>query len=174
LRELFVHDNGTFLLELADAYVNRQSNGTYPDNSVDAFNAVTCYDKPPTPGVAGTQTLATSWSTQFPVFGANFAWANMTCAYWPAHTDQLPAPLHATGSGPIVVVGTTYDPATSYDQAVALSHQLDNGHLITWIGDGHTAYNRGSGCIQHAVDDYLLHGFVPKAGLVCPSIGPPK
>jgi len=170
LDDLFTRHDGTALLTMADQYLNRQTNGTYPDNSLDSFNAVTCYDKPATPGIPGTKVLVSQWSKVAPILGANFAWANMTCAYWPAHTAMAPAPIHATGSAPIVVVGTVYDPATPYNEAVALSQQLQNGHLLTWIGDGHTAYNRGSTCIQDAVDNYLLHGTVPKPGTVCPEL----
>jgi pimeloyl-ACP methyl ester carboxylesterase len=174
LNDLLMKGNGAAMLDLADAYLRRDPKGTYPGNDLDAFNAITCYDKPPTPAVAGTLALVKTWSASYPVLGANFAWANLTCANWPAHTELKPAPLAAKGAAPIVVVGTTYDPATPYNEAVALASQLASGHLITWIGDGHTAYNRGSDCVQHAVDDYLLHGFVPKAGLVCPAISPPK
>jgi len=174
LDDLFTRNDGTAMLSMADQYLNRQSNGTYPDNSLDSFNAVTCYDKPATPGLAGTQALVKQWSAKAPILGANFAWANMTCSYWPAHSPLKPAPLHATGSAPIVVVGTTYDPATPYNEAVALAGMLSNGHLITWVGDGHTAYNRGSSCIQNAVDTYLLHGTLPKKGLVCPAIAGPQ
>lgn len=174
LDQLMVHGDGTDMLQLADAYLNRQPDGTYPDNSLDSFNAITCYDKPPTPQLQGTLPLVKSWSAQYPVLGSNFAWANMTCGYWPVHTDLKPGPLHAKGSGPILVLGTTYDPATPYDEAVALSQQLDNGHLVTWIGDGHTAYNRGSECVRKAVDDYFLYGKLPKKGLVCPYEGAPQ
>ncbi len=174
LDDLLTRGDGAGMLMLADLYLDRQPNGTYPDNSLEAFNAITCYDKPATPALAGTQVLVSKWSKIAPVLGANFAWANMTCAYWLAHTDLKPQPLHAAGSGPIVVVGTIHDPATPYDEAVALAKQLDNGHLITWNGDGHTAYNRGSSCVQKAVDNYLLHGTVPKTGLVCPAVPGPK
>ena len=174
LNQLLTHDDGSAMLDMADAYLQRQPDGTYENNSFVAFNAIQCYDKPPTPLLAGTKQLAQEWSASYPVLGNNFAWSNMLCGLWPAHTDLKPAPLHAKGAAPIMVIGTTYDPATPYDEAVALSQQLDSGILVTWIGDGHTAYNRGSSCIQTTVDDYLLHGIVPKKGLVCPSIGEPR
>jgi pimeloyl-ACP methyl ester carboxylesterase len=174
LNDLLQKGNGKEMLALADAYLGRDTKGRYNNNGIDAFNAITCYDKPPTPALAGTLALVKEWSASYPVLGSNFAWANMTCAYWPAHAKLKPAPLHAKGAAPIVVIGTTYDPATPYNEAVALASQLASGHLITWVGDGHTAYNRGSACVQHAVDDYLLHGFVPKTGLVCPKVNAPK
>ena len=42
-----------------------------------------------------------------------------------------------------------------------------SGRLLTYVGDGHTAYRRGSGCIDRAVDRYLLEGALPAAGTRC-------
>ena len=64
----------------------------------------------------------------------------------------------AAGAAPILVVGTTRDPATPYESAQALAEQLDSGHLLTYDGDGHTAYRLGSSCVDTAVDAYLLDG----------------
>ena len=44
---------------------------------------------------------------------------------------------------------------------------LSSGRLLTRVGDGHTAYQRGSACIDAAVDTYLIRGTLPKAGTVC-------
>ena len=80
---------------------------------------------------------------------------------WPAPAQGDPAPVTAEGSQPILVVGTTRDPATPYEWAQSLADQLDSGHLLTYVGDGHTAYRRGSDCIDDAVDAYLLEGKTP-------------
>ena len=48
-----------------------------------------------------------------------------------------------------------------------LRKQLDNAVLLTFEGDGHTAYQRGSSCINSAIDDYFVDGTVPKDGLRC-------
>ena len=77
--------------------------------------------------------------------------------------------LHAKGAAPILVIGTTGDPATPYEWAEALADQLDSGQLLTWEGNGHAAYtNSGHGpCVTQAVDTYLLTGTMPKKGLTC-------
>ncbi|WP_449374772.1 alpha/beta hydrolase [Arthrobacter psychrolactophilus] len=67
----------------------------------------------------------------------------------------------------MLVIGTTGDPATPYAWAQALAEQLDSGVLITWQGEGHTAYGRSNECITTAVDDYFVDGKVPAAGTTC-------
>jgi hypothetical protein len=79
----------------------------------------------------------------------------------PAHA------VHAKGSPPIVVIGTTHDPATPYVWAKALAKQLDNGVLMTYESSGHTAYDHGNDCIVSAVDAYLDDATVPRDGLHC-------
>ncbi len=66
-----------------------------------------------------------------------------------------------------MVIGTTRDPATPYEEAVALADQLESGVLVSRDGDGHTAYNKGNDCIDVAVEDYLIEGTVPEDGLEC-------
>ena len=81
---------------------------------------------------------------------------------WPVPPTGQPHAVKGTGSPPIVVIGTTRDPATPYVWAVALADQLENGVLLTHVGDGHTAYRKGApDCIVQPVDTYLLTGKAP-------------
>ena len=94
---------------------------------------------------------------------------DLSCQAW-GHTGTQPSKaLHAKGAAPILVIGTTGDPATPYEWAEALADQLDSGQLLTWEGNGHAAYtNSGHGpCVTQAVDTYLLTGTMPKKGLTC-------
>ena len=94
---------------------------------------------------------------------------DLGCQAW-GHTGTQPSKaLHAKGAAPILVIGTTGDPATPYEWAEALADQLDSGQLLTWEGNGHAAYtNSGHGpCVTQAVDTYLLSGTMPKKGLTC-------
>ena len=50
---------------------------------------------------------------------------------------------------------------------MALAEQLDSGRLLTWEGNGHTAYGRAGDCVTDAVDRYLLAGELPQEGLTC-------
>jgi hypothetical protein len=45
--------------------------------------------------------------------------------------------------------------------------QLRSAVLLTYNGDGHTAYHRGSNCINTAVDDYLTQSALPATGTIC-------
>ena len=94
---------------------------------------------------------------------------DLGCQAW-GHTGTQPSKaLHAKGAAPILVIGTTGDPATPHEWAVALADQLESGQLLTWEGNGHAAYsNPGHGpCVTQAVDTYLLTGTMPKKGLTC-------
>ena len=73
----------------------------------------------------------------------------------------------AAGSDPIVVVGTTRDPATIYEWSKRLRDQLDNAVLVSYDGDGHTAYGRSNTCVDSAIDAYYVQGRVPQDGLRC-------
>ena len=94
---------------------------------------------------------------------------DLGCQAWGHTGTQSSKALHAKGAAPILVIGTTGDPATPYEWAEALADQLDSGQLLTWEGNGHAAYtNSGHGpCVTQAVDTYLLTGTMPKKGLTC-------
>ena len=81
--------------------------------------------------------------------------------------EDKPHAIKAPGAKPIVVVGTTRDPATPYAWAVGLAGQLESGVLITRDGDGHTGYHEGNACVDNAVETYLLKGTAPTADLNC-------
>jgi len=83
------------------------------------------------------------------------------------HASEKPRDVHAKGAAPIVVIGTTRDPATPMKWAVDLAGQLDSGVLVRRDGDGHTGYNAGNDCVNQAVESYLIDGTVPKDGLSC-------
>ena len=85
---------------------------------------------------------------------------------WPATTEPV-TQTRAEGSNPILVVSTRKDPATPYQWGELVANQLDNARLVTYEGVGHTAYGDGNGCVDGAVDEYLLKGTLPKKGLIC-------
>lgn len=159
--------DGSGLLELADLYLERGSDGSYAGNAFEVFYAISCLDHPESTTPADAETMAVEFSTSAPVFGPSLAWGGLTCAQWPVESEATPAPIPAPGAPPILVVGTTKDPATPYPWAQALAEQLSSGVLLTYEGTGHTAYRSGSVCVDQAIDDYLLTGSPPQRATVC-------
>ncbi|MFE3069322.1 alpha/beta hydrolase [Streptomyces sp. NPDC059247] len=158
---------GSGLLALADGYYEREADGTYA-NLMFANAAVNCLDLPPSyTGPADVEKAVPSFEKASPVFGKGLAWAPLNCAYWPTPPTGRPHRITAEGAAPILVVGTTRDPATPYRWARSLSEQLSSGTLLTYEGDGHTAYGRGSDCIDSAINTYLLEGTPPTDGKRC-------
>ena len=137
------------------------------DDGGGAFQAVTCLDYP----VEGDKT---TWAAQYeqaqreaPVFGNTAVGMDLVCSVWGHNGTRKPTQIHARGAAPILVVGTTGDPATPYAWSKSLAEQLDSGQLLTWEGNGHTAYGGDASCVNDAVDAYLISGTMPKKGLTC-------
>ncbi|HET8683222.1 MAG TPA: alpha/beta hydrolase, partial [Micromonosporaceae bacterium] len=151
---------------LADRYAERDSSGRY-SNLFDANTAVNCADEEEKVSIARVRELQGQWRAKYPLFGAVLAVSLLTCAQWPGGRDPYPTGP-ASGAPPIVVVGTTGDPATPYEQTPKLAQMLGVGVVLTWQGEGHTAYPE-SRCIVQAVNAYLIEVEVPRAGLTCPA-----
>lgn len=157
--------DGSQLLNIADLSSEREADGSYRTNATFAISAVNCLDHPGVADEAWVEKEAERLAEEFPTFGATMG--GQACADWPVPPLREPAPIAAEGAGPIVVIGTTGDPATPYAWAESLSEQLDDAVLLTYEGDGHTAYGRSGGCIEKQVDAYLLEGTVPEDGVTC-------
>lgn len=162
-----MNGNAEYAFTFADAYNGREGPGEYADNSTEAFTAYNCldytYDDDPARMAAEAEQLAEA----APVIGPYFSYGDIGCANWPYTEGHERGEIHAVGAAPILVVGTTNDPATPYIWAQALAEQLESGVLVTYEGEGHTAYNKGSTCVNDVVDDYLINGTVPDADPVC-------
>ncbi|MFC8129381.1 alpha/beta hydrolase [Streptomyces sp. NPDC057302] len=159
--------DGAGLLALSDSYYERDGDGTYA-NLMFANAAVNCLDLPPAFNTAAeVKKSLPDFEKASPVFGEGLAWASLNCAYWPVKATGESHRIEAEGAAPIVVVGTTRDPATPYRWAESLADQLSSGKLLTYEGDGHTAYGRGSKCVDSAINEYLLKGKAPEDGKRC-------
>jgi pimeloyl-ACP methyl ester carboxylesterase len=154
------------VFDLADQYAERKSDGSY-SNLFDANLAVNCADTTGAPTVAQVRRLQGEWRKKYPLFGAALAVGMLPCTFWPGKRDPYPAEA-AVGAPPIVVVGTTGDPATPYENTADLATMLGVGHVLTWEGEGHTAYPNTT-CIVSAVDGYLLNLKLPSEGQHCPA-----
>jgi pimeloyl-ACP methyl ester carboxylesterase len=157
--------NGTGMVALADALVERNQNGHYSNLNA-AETAVDCIDRPWPKRLSEWRSAAASAAKGSPQFGAAIMWSSLPCAYWPVPAIKQ-ITLRAAGAPPILVVGTTRDPATPFRWAQALSRDLSSGVLLGWNGDGHTAYMMGSTCVDSAVDNYLIKLVPPRSGTMC-------
>ncbi|MGY2877176.1 pimeloyl-ACP methyl ester carboxylesterase [Marmoricola sp. URHA0025 HA25] len=166
LKQALDDRQGGDLLALADLYTSRGPS-SYADNSMEAFYAVNCLDHDDTIPTKDVPAHFAEFEKASPTFGRAFAYGLSTCASWPVQSGQHTVALHAAGAPPIVVVGTTRDPATPLAWAQALASQLDTGQLITRDGDGHTGFHRGNSCVDDAVESWLVKGKVPEPDLKC-------
>jgi pimeloyl-ACP methyl ester carboxylesterase len=159
--------DGAPLLAMADSYYEREADGSYA-NLMFANAAVNCLDLPAAfKSPDAVFAAVPEFEKASPVFGRGFAWAARNCGHWPVPATGKAHPIEAKGAAPIVVVGTTRDPATPYKWAQSLAGQLSSGRLLTYDGDGHTAYGRGSDCIDTAINAYLIEGEAPQDGKRC-------
>jgi pimeloyl-ACP methyl ester carboxylesterase len=159
--------DGSLLLDLSDQYTRRGADGKYEDNSSEVIYAVNCVDHPGRDSREEIEEDEASLIEASPLFGEYIGWGNLPCDYWPTPPNTEPHRIAAEGAAPILVVGTTRDPATPYEWAEALADQLASGVLLTYEGDGHTAYRHGNECIDDAVDEYLIDGDPPRDGKRC-------
>lgn len=166
LSEAFRGD-GTNLMLSAEEYVERTDNGTYSGNMLQVINAVSCLDNQGDPNLASYPKTAAEFAAKAPTFGKYMAWGGLVCGEWPIKATGKAHRITAPGADPIVVIGTTRDPATPYEGAVALAGMLDSGVLVSRDGDGHTGYGRGNNCVDKAVNDYLVRGKAPADGIKC-------
>ncbi|WP_240611416.1 alpha/beta hydrolase [Actinobaculum sp. 313] len=128
-------------------------------------SAIDCLDYPIEGDQAEWDRQADELEEAAPVFGQ--AYTDLYCQAWGHHGTDKRTEIHAKGAPPILVVGTTGDPATPYEWAESLTKQMESATLLTWEGNGHTAYGRAGECVTSAVDGYLLRGVMPENGKVC-------
>ena len=143
-------------------------NSTGSSNADQAATAIDCLDHPVSRDLASYGALAESLKATAPVFGPLLVWGEASCAVWPVPPTRTVGPVAAPGSPPILVVGTTDDPATPYAWAVSVSKELDSGVLLTHEGDDHVAYFY-SACVRADVQTYLVTGQTPPTGTTCAS-----
>ncbi|MEI5676135.1 MULTISPECIES: alpha/beta hydrolase [unclassified Nocardioides] len=159
--------DGSVLALLADAYASRGPDGSFLNNSVEAIVPINCLDDPATTPVDRVLDQLPAFEEAAPTLAPQFVWSQVGCLGFEPRTAEPPPTIRAEGAAPIVVVGTTRDPATPYEWSVALAEQLESGVLVSRDGDGHTGYGSDNPCVDDAVEDFLVDGTVPEDGLSC-------
>jgi len=163
-------NDGSELLAGADQYNGRDPKGHYSTEQ-DGLIAVRCADfVTPAPSAQEVQSAYNQLETGAPILNSDLAPSDLAqplCANWPFQTAEKPHQIKAQGSDTILVVGTTDDPATPYQNAVNLANGFANARLLTRVGTGHAAFGSGNQCAQSAMEAYLVSGTLPPQGQRC-------
>jgi len=139
------------------------------DNSFETFEAVDCTDALHPADAGQWPSLMVKADQRAPYFGRAWGWETVPCARntWTVRDeDAYTGPWNRRTAAPVLIVGTKWDPATNYDDAVSASNRLPNSRLISNTNWGHTSYG-SSACVTGAIDTYLLSGTLPAKGTLC-------
>ena len=158
--------DGAPLLALSDAYTSRGVGG-YLNNSLEALYAVNCLDHDDAIPSSEVEQHMQRFEEASPTFGRIFAYGLSSCSNWPVHTGRVPEEITAAGAAPVLVIGTSRDPATPLVWAESLADQLESGVLVRRDGAGHTGYPAGHECVDSTVESYLVSGKVPSGTVDC-------
>ena len=155
--------DGKGILQLYDDYYQRKADGTY-GNELESFLAISCLDDPGATSTEEVDSHIEEFIAAAPRLGGNFAYG-YSCALWPVKQASK-VTITGKGAGPIVVVGTTGDPATPLDSTRKMALGLEQGILIVVDANQHTGYGANN-CVVKAVDDYLIKLIVPANETTC-------
>lgn len=129
------------------------------------FALVTCLDAPHPRTFEAWEADADELARRSPRFGRIVSYELLPCAWWP-QSRFVPHPVVAEGTPPILVIGSTGDAATPYDQAVRVADTLAEGVLLTAELDGHVALG-DSACVAEVATRYLVDLTAPAPGQRC-------
>lgn len=160
--------SGDILQLLADVYMQRDDDGHY-SHAQDAQTAINCVDEPPQKDRAKAveKDRRIREVAPFQDYGEFTGHAPLSvCAFWPVPPTSKPHRMDVPGLPKLLVVSTTYDPATPYQAGVELAKQL-NGGLLTYEGTKHTIVFDGNKCVDKAATTYLINVTTPPEGARC-------
>lgn len=172
LLQLKERDNPRMALVLADHYYDRSNKGTYEYGTMAAFPTIWCNDYGTAEGANAPETALAKIKKRFEI--APFMDPGLNpdgsqrglreehdwCTYY-KNTHTLPKGENLAAMPNILVISTTYDPSTPYQNGVVAADAID-GTLLTVAGNDHTAYRPGSGdCVADITEAYLEDLVVP-------------
>ncbi|MEK2489584.1 alpha/beta hydrolase [Kitasatospora purpeofusca] len=170
LAEAMKAGSANLLLAFADESNGRDEKGHY-NSSEEARIAIRCADgASPAPSAEQAQAAVQKLKQEAPLFSTDVTvedFSEGSCVGWPFRTSETPHTVRAEGAAPILVVGSTGDPATPYAAAESLAKGFADATLLTRVGEGHGAFGKGNGCVDAAYAAYLTEGTLPAAGTKC-------
>ncbi|HEX6523587.1 MAG TPA: alpha/beta hydrolase [Streptosporangiaceae bacterium] len=134
-----------------------------PANHLEAMSGVACTDALQVGRAASWPAAAAAADRRARYFGADFAWLGVQCAQdaWTAHDqDAYRGPFDRRTAAPVLVIGSRWDPVTSYDNAVNVARLLPNSRLVASDNWGHTALLT-SACVDNTTWNYLINPQAP-------------
>jgi pimeloyl-ACP methyl ester carboxylesterase len=156
--------DGSGLQAFADTYLQRRPDGTF-GNELEAFQAIRCADTSERLTVAEADAIVPAYTEVAPRLAPAGSVGAYSCTFFPDAIDPR-IEITGAGAGPIVVVGTTGDPATPLLSTRAMAEALEDGRLVVVEADQHTGYNVNT-CINEVVNDYLVDLVPPTDGTEC-------
>lgn len=109
--------DSTTLVLLTDAYLGRRVSGYYNSHEMNA--AVNCLDYAFSRDIEHYKRLAEMFEARTPHVSRGFATGGLSCALWPIPPRSI-ALTGSRGATPVLIIGTTNDPATPYEWAIGL------------------------------------------------------
>lgn len=152
------------LLALNDAYYQRQADGTY-GNELEAFQVISCADTDDRQTVEEADAEIELIREVAPLLVPDGSVGGYFCTFFDAPVDPR-VEITGAGAGPIVVIGTTGDPATPFESTVRMAETLEDGRLVIVEADQHTGYGVNR-CVIDVVNDYLIDLDAPESGTEC-------
>ncbi|GAA1409644.1 alpha/beta hydrolase [Kitasatospora putterlickiae] len=170
LAEAMLGGQGNALLAVADQGNGRDEKGHYSPEQ-EALRAIRCADNAtPAPSAEAAQQAVQKLQREAPLLAKSITVEDVSegsCVGWPFTSPETPHTIRAEGAAPILVVGTTGDPATPYTWSEKMAQGFAGATLLTRVGEGHGAFGSGNGCIDAAYAAYLTEGTLPAAGTKC-------
>ncbi|GAB77778.1 alpha/beta hydrolase fold [Austwickia chelonae] len=153
--------DGTSLFQIAAAWVGRKD-GRYPSGDDQTAHAVECLNRDsPMPSedeqTAGEKELmqaSPTWENTFSMIPV--------CEGWLVPPKLTPKRVTASGSNPILIVGSPQNPIFPYAWSERLAQQLDHSRHIRHEGHVSSGYPKKNTCVDRTVDDYLLNSKAPE------------
>lgn len=152
--------DGRIFLLLADSYFSyNPDSGKFSSNINEAFKAITCLDSRESIDPERMQAQNDKALSISKVFGRYWQYGGLACYGWPYESVPGLDDYSAKEAPTMMVIGTTNDPATPYSQAKHFAEKvLANAYLLTYEGEGHTAYGSSNNCVDRTVDDFFISG----------------
>jgi pimeloyl-ACP methyl ester carboxylesterase len=158
--------DGSGLLTLAENYWGWTTDADGA-NFPSAYFAISCADRTYLSDPASMAAESTKLDAAAPLVGRYFSYQGAICSDLPAPKPRFRDAKPSKPANTVLVVSATNDPSTPESLATGVTKRLGDARLLLRTGDGHTSYVTGNSCIDAAVDGYLLHGKLPKAGTRC-------